>query len=292
MTFEQFQNSTTLQEISDDFIAKLEFALMYISDKSFKPKYSMKCFDGVILVDEIQSEKRGLDILNAFTDEQVDWTFFSDLFDLSLLFLGSKTQMISLKQLDPVKTIKFDKGFAEEEFFDFKASMYSKKGWLQVHRGLAMSRHKTDDERPFLFPRRFSLKKGKYLSGKIDLEVIKLIHDIFQLSLTYYYEWFAYIKDDTMPIGLKIPIDPSFSKKLFNKREKDGLTGRRKAICNFVREHYRILPSKTSEVERAILIKKHFRGETKIRWRGLNVDIIPSKYDLNRIATSKSFLSV
>ena len=61
---------------------------------------------------------------------------------------------------------------------------------------------------------------------------------------------------------------------------------RRASIINFVKEHYRTVNIIDEEKSR-ILIKKHFRGELKFRWRGLEVRITPSEYDLNRVKTKK-----
>ena len=64
---------------------------------------------------------------------------------------------------------------------------------------------------------------------------------------------------------------------------------RKKAIVNIVKDHYRTIKGHNDN-ERQVLIQKHIRGELKFNWRGLEVHITPSPYDLRTIKTSKKFL--
>ena len=114
----------------------------------------------------------------------------------------------------------------------------------------------------------------------------------YQVALTGYYEWFVYIREDDNGLGVKIPILPEASKEIFALRDVPRGAQRKKAICNFVSEHYRTVgEGRFSEEDRKVLVKKHFRGENKFNWRGLQVNIIPSEYDLNRVKTTKKFIA-
>jgi hypothetical protein len=112
------------------------------------------------------------------------------------------------------------------------------------------------------------------------------------MALSFYYEWFVYIKVNEKSIGFKIPIDPLSAKDIFSLRSapltKDG---RKKAICNYVREHYRkIKLSDSDEAFKETLVRQHLRGETKFDWNGLKVNIIPSAYDIKRLKPNKKFM--
>ena len=63
---------------------------------------------------------------------------------------------------------------------------------------------------------------------------------------------------------------------------------RKVAIVNFVKEHYRTIKG-YNDNEREVLIQKHLRGELKFNWRGLEVHITPSPYDLRKTKTNKKF---
>ena len=63
---------------------------------------------------------------------------------------------------------------------------------------------------------------------------------------------------------------------------------RKRAIVNYVKDHYRTIKGYNNN-EREVLVQKHLRGDLKFNWRGLEVHITPSAYDLKRIKTQKKF---
>jgi hypothetical protein len=109
-----------------------------------------------------------------------------------------------------------------------------------------------------------------------------------QLSLTYDYEWSCYIKEKPDSLGVRIPIHPSSSKEVFMMRNLPEGKTRKRAIVNFVKDHYRTI--KGNGNERKVLIEKHFRGDLKFNWRGLEVHVTPSPYDLRKYKSNKKFL--
>lgn len=126
------------------------------------------------------------------------------------------------------------------------------------------------------------------------IDVVNKINFSFNIKLSAYYEWFVYIRENDDSIGFKVPINPSSSKEIFQLREIPDGKQRKSAICNFVREHMRTL--RTNEMtneEIQTTVKRHLRGETKFNWRGLQVNVIPSEYDINRVnSKTKKYLNV
>lgn len=126
------------------------------------------------------------------------------------------------------------------------------------------------------------------------IDLITKVNYSFNVKLSAYYEWFVYIRESDNSIGFKVPINPSASKEIFMLRDIPEGAVRRKAICNFVREHLRtVRNNEMSSEEIQTTVKRHLRGETKFNWRGLQVNVIPSEYDIKKVnSRSKKYISV
>jgi len=126
------------------------------------------------------------------------------------------------------------------------------------------------------------------------VDLVKRLNFMFNLRLSSYYEWFIYIRENDDSIGFKVPIRPGASKEIFALRDTNPGGNRKKAICNFVKEHLRTIgKNELTNEEVQTTIKKHIRGETKFNWRGLQVNVIPSEYDINRLnSKTKKYLTV
>lgn len=126
------------------------------------------------------------------------------------------------------------------------------------------------------------------------IDLVNKINFAFNIKLSAYYEWFVYIRENDNSIGFKVPINPSASKEIFQLRDIPEGKQRKSAICNFVREHMRtIRRDEMTNDEIQTTVKRHLRGETKFNWRGLQVNVIPSEYDINRVnSKTKKYLSI
>lgn len=109
--------------------------------------------------------------------------------------------------------------------------------------------------------------------------------DMNTVSLNSYYEWHCIIKEDENSRAIKFWCEPETLKHVFKMREKRQ--GRRKAIVNIIHEYQR--RQKTSEGERDRLIREHFRGNSAFVYDGMEISVVPSHYDMNRIKTEKQF---
>ena len=144
-------------------------------------------------------------------------------------------------------------------------------------------------------PNPIPLKKGytyppnplKYLSDDRIIEVVKAISAAYQVAFSMYYEWCVYIKEYDN-IGIVIPIAPDTLKEMY----KTSLAKfeNRKAMIHFVREHYRRKVAIPNE-DYSVFVQKYLRGENKFEHNGFKAEIIPPKYDLNRIKTRKTFIN-
>jgi hypothetical protein len=118
------------------------------------------------------------------------------------------------------------------------------------------------------------------------IEVMKQIAMAYQITMSMYYEWSIYIKEFDS-IGLIIPIEPQLLSDIYKTsilKFED-----KKRMLHFVRDHYRRKIANSNE-DYSIYIQKYLRGEYKFDYRGFYCEMIPPKYDLNRVKTRKKFI--
>jgi len=299
-----------LPKIRKDFIAKLENALMFLSYKDLsiwhsesKNKVHLNNFDGAWLLD-VSLKHKGDDgfAFSPFGNLQVTPDMFPKLNIKMLNLSGEIGHLSKYRFLDSKEKRHLDNYryiFSEKTaFLD-----YGKQKWWTDEQGYGFNQmHKLNDDFNLVMPLRTSLKKDYVINQKDAINydmpngkpaewyihTVKSFHMALQLSLTYDYEWSCYIKETPDSLGVRIPIHPSSSKEVFMMRNLPEGKTRKRAIVNFVKDHYRTI--KGNGNERKVLIEKHFRGDLKFNWRGLEVHVTPSPYDLRRYKSNKKFL--
>lgn len=300
-----------LPKIREDFIAKLENALMFLNYKDLnmwhseaKNSLNLKSFDGSWLIDvSLKHDKEEAFTFSPFGEFQVTPDMFPNL-NIKLFNLSgeigymNKYRFLDLKEKRHLQKYKYI--FSEQfAFLD-----YGSKKWWTNEQGYGFnSATKLEDNNNVIIPIPTPLKSGFFYDKKevikkmyedlrdtnsMYFQTIKNFHMALQLSLTYHYEWSCYIKETQNSLGVRIPIHPSSSKSVFMMRNTPEGSQRKKAIVNFVKDHYRTIKG-YNDNERKVLIQKHFRGELKFNWRGLEVHITPSPYDLMRVKSKRNF---
>lgn len=119
------------------------------------------------------------------------------------------------------------------------------------------------------------LQGGNFVAGCSRSDpVSRAVPLVIGCALRQRYEWSAIF---SFPYGLKLRYgcDARGALELFRDRDKPE-EGRRSALLHWVRKHWR----KTSNPDDAKEIRKHLRGVTKISWRGMDVCIVPSEYEI------------
>lgn len=308
-----FLERASLPKLRNDFIAKLENALMFLDYKTLNMWYSeaknnvsLQSFDGVWLLDvSLRHGKEDGFTFKPFGDFQVTPDMFPNL-NLKWLNLSGeigamcKYRFLNTKEKRHLDTYKYI--FSER----LAVLDYGNQKWWTNEDGYGFNNMKSYEDANIIIPIPTSLKQGYIINkhaankrvldgmnGNDDnyLHTIKGIHMALQLALTYDYEWSCYIKETPNSLGVRIPIHPSSSKEVFIMRNIPEGSQRKKAIINFVKDHYRTIKNVRGD-ETKILIKKHFRGELKFKWRGLEVIVTPSPYDIRTYKSSKKFLKI
>jgi len=304
-------DSAPLPKIRNEFIAKLENALMFLNYRELnmwhseaKNKVHLKNFDGAWLLDvSLKHDENECYTFSPFGDLQVTPDMFPKM-NIKMLNLNSEIGHLSKFRFLDAKEKRHLQGYKYIFSERFGFLDYGKQKWWTDESGYGFNNlRKTENDLNYILPIPTSLKNGYILNKqavsdrvKEDLEdknskywhTIKSFHMALQLSLTYDYEWSCYIKEKPESLGIRIPIHPSSSKEVFMMRNLPEGKTRKRAIVNFVKEHYRTI--KGNGNERKVLIEKHFRGDLKFNWRGLEVHVTPSPYDLRKYKTNKQFL--
>jgi hypothetical protein len=96
------------------------------------------------------------------------------------------------------------------------------------------------------------------------------------IALTYRYEWGAQFSIDGAAKVI-IPATPAGIRELFNDRNKPEDRDRRSALRHWVRQHRR-----AHKLETFSSVREHLRGEVAFQWRGFDVLIRPSQFDIDR----------
>lgn len=301
---------------SGDLIPNLEWALMYLDmnksgtpfgyDESRTHFFNITTFDGAYLlnVNKIGANpENDLIFLPPFS-EDFKLSMFNDWNVKTMQFNNVPDAMPV--QLQKVRLISDRERFALPNgkllpIVEHSNAFLSKsEKWFTIRNGYQILKRKVGDNYAFA-PIPVSLDKNFYIDKKHTedfvrstefVDIMKSINMLISMRMTMYYEWFVYIRETPKSVGFKVPIVPESSKEVFSMRDIPEGKERRAAICNFVRQHYRTIKTEYDPGQREVIVKKHLRGETKFNWRGLDVNIIPSEYDIMKIRPRKRFLSV
>lgn len=102
------------------------------------------------------------------------------------------------------------------------------------------------------------------------------------MALTYRYEWGAQFSIGPS-VRIIVPTTPKGVLELFNDRNKPADRDRRAALRHWVSQHRRRKVSRDGFVG----VRKHLRGETSFSWRGFDVVIRPSQFDLDQSSAGR-----
>lgn len=305
---ETFENAE-LPKIRNEFIAKLENALMFLNYRDLnmwhnevKSQINLNTFDGAWMIDtSLRHEDEQGFVFAPFGNYQVTPDIFPNLNMKTLNLSGEVGALSKIRFLDTK-----EKRHLEKYKYIFCHRMgfldYGKQKWWTDEQGYGFNNVKDN----FIMPFPTILKSGYYQKqedvlkwmheGALDensayRQSIKSLHMALNFALTYYYEWSCYIKETPDSLGVRIPIHPSSSKEIFIMRNLPEGKTRKSAIVNFVTNHYRTIKG-YNDNERQVLVKQHLRGDLKFNWRGLEVHITPSQYDIDKLGSTKKFLNL
>lgn len=286
----------------------VEFTLLFMDLKS-KPahysdlglcRYNLNTFDGFILLDPKVILNKDIIFLNPEA-EGIDLSLHNNSLNMKWLYISENSGIVMLQKYRQLllKELR-GKNFHNGRIIEERNALLTKNDTWYTFEETYLS-HKIG-HKEFIVPA--CLKKDYVYDIKEVKKRIKSdTHEEFQkkfwmsisMQLTFYYEWFAYIRENEKSIGFKIPINPESFEDIFKMAEfGNTASGRKKAIIHWVKSHLRNIKEKQNcnDNYRQVLVKKHLRGETKFNWNGLECHIIPAQYDLIKSQSKKKFITV
>jgi hypothetical protein len=300
----KFDEQITNDFIGGDFIEQLEWAMLLIQSKfkqiklgnHLKTLYASH-FDKSYLMSS--SLKDNQLFYKPFTDLQAGPEIFPNI-NIKYLIIKETVQFNRIKEL-PLSE-KRNLMAKLRYVYDHSVAYYKKdtESFYGIVNGYETNggflNEQTDDYKYKLtdIPCPISLRPGYRIMGnpydyvKIEeaVEIMKILATAYQVAMSMYYEWCIYVKEYD-GIGLVIPIEPQMLSEIY----KSSLLKfeNRKRMLHFVRDHYRRKAANINE-DYSVYVRKYLRGEHKFEYRGFYTEIIPPKYDLNRIKTKKKFI--
>ncbi len=118
---------------------------------------------------------------------------------------------------------------------------------------------------------------GNHLTGiwsagtSLDMEVKMLM----SVALNMRYEYSAVLSDDPNNLSARIYADPRTLRFMLRTREL-GNAERRRALIHMVKAHAR-------RRKRSHKVAGHLRGEHHCRWAGMDVKVLPSQFDAEKL---------
>lgn len=305
--YEKFEKNITNDFIGDNFIENLEWAMILIKNKfkqiriaEYLPEITRNHFDKSFLIaDSISEMNNKIKFLNPASGYNATPEMFPAL---NIKWLNI-TKTITFKKIKEIEAKeKFKLSIKNKYAYEISNAFYKKdtesfygiKNGYGVNNGLFEIGNDGKKLELNDLPVPISLHPGysvpnnaiKYLDNDEIVDIIKSILIAYQIAMTMYYEWCIYIKEHDN-IGLIIPIEPSILSEIYktsilNFEDK-------KRMLHFVCEHYRRKIANPNE-DYYIFVHKYLRGDYKFNYRNFYTEIIPPKYDLDRIKTRKKFI--
>ncbi len=301
---EEFEASIANDFIGDSFIDQLEWSMMMIQDR-FKQirvgnhlqEIKANQFDrSYLLTDGLNNSLR---VFKPHGGMQATPEIF-DSINVKTLIIGDSVQLRKFRQLSQIERrhLSIKRKYAYEHAFAF----YKKdtECFYGVREGYEVNpeffKWKADEKlTKDALPHPISLHPAykiadnaiTHVSNEWLVEIINSLKAAYQVAFSMYYEWGLYIKDQDS-IGLIIPINPVILSELYSTSMLKFDS--KKRMLHFVRDHYRRKIADQSH-DYSVFVKKYLRGEYKFNYNGFYAEIIPPRYDLNRVKTRKKFVN-
>lgn len=98
------------------------------------------------------------------------------------------------------------------------------------------------------------------------------------VALKQRYEWAVSLGLEKAP-SVRFVTDPTGIKEVFRIRDLPDGKDRREALLTWVTQHWR---QHRRDPELEVYVRKHLRGATSFNWRGMNCELLPSQFDLEK----------
>lgn len=305
---EKFYSKISNDFIGNDFEEQLEWGLLLVQNKFkqmrfanyMKPVYANH-FDKAFLITATLNEKQ--QFFAPFTSLQVTPDIIPNM-NIKIMNIGETISLQKYREIPSIerRSLKVrrkhafelsyafykkdtDSFYAKQEGFELNPSFFNlkfggeQKGNFSIH----------DLPNPISLDPNYVVPENgiKYLDAETIAQTVRGIAMAYNIALSMYYEWCIYIKDNNS-IGFTIPIEPLILSDIFKTSMLKFEN--KKRMIHFVREHYRRKVANPNE-DYSVFIQRYLRGEHKFTHNGFTTEIIPPRYDLNRVNSKKKFIN-
>jgi hypothetical protein len=295
---EQFDKSITNDFIGNDFEEQLEWSMLMIQSKFKQTRLSndanitANTFDKAYLMSASLNDD--LKYLKPFGELQATPEMFPNL-NIKFMIVSDTISLQKHKELTIIekRNLSIKNKYAYEKSIAFynkdTESFYTSKEGYEVNptffNGIS---NPNDLPKPISLHPNYSINKNILELG-VDsaADIINGISMSYQVAFSLYYEWSIYIKEYDN-IGLVIPINPEILSEIYKTSLLEFEN--KKRMIHFVKNHYRRKKADVNQ-DYSIFIQRYLRGENKFNYKGFKAEIIPPKYDLNRVKTRKTFIN-
>ena len=103
------------------------------------------------------------------------------------------------------------------------------------------------------------------------------------IAFTIRYEWQVRFGLEG-GLSMSYPSDRESIGEVFRLRDVPEGRHRRSAILQLITQHWKRSRSQAPTEDPQVFVREHLRGQTKFSWNGLTCEVIPPKYDVERIS--------
>ncbi|WP_027384907.1 hypothetical protein [Epilithonimonas caeni] len=298
---------------TEDFSRQLDLA-MYLSKSKFKQLFfnqhnkniTVNTFDKAFLMSSaFDSDLSNMGIYAPLSDMQANPKMFPSI-NLKFMHIGETITFQKMKYLSMLERRGLDVKnqhaykYTYAFYHNDKDSFYAGEFGIGVNNSLfdvnLLEESKKEIINTSLLPTQFCIYPGyvqnfnqkEYWNSQEVVNDIKRVLISYNIMMSLYYEWSIYIKEKD-GMGFILPIDSDKIKECFDSsifRFEE-----RKRVIHFVKDHYRKKPRTNSE-DLSVYVQRYLRGENKVIYKDFKTEIIPPRYDLNRIKTKKNITDI
>ena len=301
---EKFSEQLKVDFIDDNFIDHLEWAMLLIQGQFKQMHYSNSSkrmtanhFDKAYLMSHA-GLNANLRFAQPYSSMQASPEVFPNI-NVKFLTISDSFQLGKIKELDfkSKRHLKIKRQYAfelstafyktdTESFYCLREGYEINRKFFSTGENLKEDKKLTLDNIPLPITLDAYTHLHYYTAEQLA-EVMSKISMAYQMVMSMYYEWCIYIKEYDN-IGLVLPIDPSLLPEIY----KTSLLkfDSKKRMLHFVKSHYRRRIALPNE-DYSVFIKRYLRGEHRFDYKGFYAEIIPPRYDLNRVKTRKKFIN-
>lgn len=191
---------------------------------------------------------------------------------------------VSMKQARGKKIYSPHVAMLHECFVDSKSGEYHGSKRLVNKVGREWVQLGTTNERQYFIRDKATTGTGERFLGFEDCDpeiTTRVCQLILGVQFSREFEWRVVVKS-SQGVSLSFPTDAKGAMAAFKQRDANKKTGRRDALRNWVKEHYRRKSRDLPESEKEIKVRQHLRGRTPFRWLGMDCELVVAPFDVRR----------